>query len=108
MTDDEKRLMIERAFEFKEKLQDKLKKSREETEQRKKEIQQLQSKVDSSSLISFRKILSLKVSEGVLIMEGEEEVLRGTEVKYFELFPERTYKQGKRMRTCNHAQLIYY
>jgi hypothetical protein len=27
-------------------------------------------------------------------MEGEEEVLKGTEVKYFELFPERNYKQG--------------
>lgn len=29
-------------------------------------------------------------------MEGEEEILKGTEVKYFELFPERSYKQGKR------------
>lgn len=28
-------------------------------------------------------------------MEGEDEVLKGTEVKYFELFPERNYKQGK-------------
>lgn len=27
-------------------------------------------------------------------MEGEEEVLKGTQVKYFELFPERSYKQG--------------
>jgi len=27
-------------------------------------------------------------------MEGEEEVLKGTAVKYFELFPERNYKQG--------------
>jgi hypothetical protein len=34
------------AFEFKEKLQEKLKKTREETEQRKKEIEQLQVKVD--------------------------------------------------------------
>lgn len=27
-------------------------------------------------------------------MEGEEEVLKGTTVKYFDLFPERNYKQG--------------
>jgi hypothetical protein len=27
-------------------------------------------------------------------MEGEEEILKGTHVKYFELFPERSYKQG--------------
>jgi chromosome condensin MukBEF MukE localization factor len=27
-------------------------------------------------------------------MEGEEEVLKGTAVKYFELVPERNYKQG--------------
>lgn len=30
-------------------------------------------------------------------MEGEEEVLKGTKTKYFELFPERSYKQGKSM-----------
>lgn len=28
-------------------------------------------------------------------MEGEDEVLKGTAVKYFELFPERSYKQGR-------------
>ena len=38
-------------------------------------------------------------------MEGEEEVLKGTEVKYFELFPERNYKQGifphvEKIMTC--------
>lgn len=27
-------------------------------------------------------------------MEGELEILKGTEMKYFELFPERSYKQG--------------
>ena len=32
-------------------------------------------------------------------MEGEEDVLKGTEVKYFELFPERSYKQGKYMKS---------
>ena len=32
--------------------------------------------------------LHLKISDGVLLMEGEEEVLKGTEIKYFELFPE--------------------
>ncbi|CAF3723235.1 unnamed protein product [Rotaria sordida] len=78
MNDDEKRLMIERAFELKEKLKEKLKKSREEAEERKKEVEQLQS----------------KITEGALLMEGEEEVLKGTHVKYFELFPERSYKQG--------------
>ena len=28
-------------------------------------------------------------------MEGEEEILKGTAIKYFELFPERQYKQGE-------------
>lgn len=78
MNEDEKKLMIERAFELKEKLKEKLKKSREEAEERKKEVTQLQS----------------KVTEGALLMEGEEEILKGTAVKYFELFPERSYKQG--------------
>lgn len=45
------------------------------------------------SLICF-----FKISEGVLLMEGEEEVLKGTKTKYFELFPERSYKQGKSIR----------
>lgn len=31
-------------------------------------------------------------------MEGEEDVLKGTQMKYFELFPERSYKQG--MHLC--------
>ncbi|CAF2643146.1 unnamed protein product [Rotaria sp. Silwood2] len=34
------------------------------------------------------------ISEGILLMEGETEILKGTKVKYFELFPERNYKQG--------------
>lgn len=119
MTEDEKRLMIERvsekeiqtridlvdlqAFELKDKLQEKLKKSREEAEERKKEIEQLQSKVDRSCLTqnntrirSF--FFSRQVTEGVLVMEGEEEVLKGTKTKYFELFPERNYKQGRSIR----------
>ncbi|CAF0808309.1 unnamed protein product [Adineta ricciae] len=78
MNDDEKRLMIERAFELKEKLQEKLKKSREEAEERKKEVEQLQT----------------KITEGTLLMEGEDEILKGTKMKYFELFPERNYNQG--------------
>lgn len=28
-------------------------------------------------------------------MEGEDEILKGTTMKYFELFPERSYKQGR-------------
>lgn len=35
-----------------------------------------------------------QVTEGNLYMEGEEEILRGNEVKFFDLFPERSYKQG--------------
>ena len=27
-------------------------------------------------------------------MEGEDEILKGNTIKYFELFPERNYKQG--------------
>jgi hypothetical protein len=46
-------------------------------------------------LIHIRIIGYFKVSEGILLMEGEEEILKGTKTKYFELFPERSYKQGK-------------
>ena len=42
--------IIFQAFELKDKLQDKLKKTREETENIKKEVEQLQSKVNSSSV----------------------------------------------------------
>ncbi len=74
-----------------------MKKSREEAEERKKEIEQLQSKVIDWIVVFFdsNKTEYLKVSEGILLMEGEEEVLKGTKTKYFELFPERNYKQGR-------------
>ena len=36
----------------------------------------------------------LQITEGALLMEGEREILNGTDIKYFELFPERNYKQG--------------
>ena len=73
-----------------------MKKSREEAEEKKKEVEQLQSKVSCSDLANSSSIILviLQVTEGALLMEGEEEVLKGTEVKYFELFPERNYKQG--------------
>ena len=35
-------------------------------------------------------------------MEGEEEILKGTSMKYFELFPERQYKQGE----CGGSHLV--
>ena len=80
---------------MKEKLQEKLKKSREEAEERKKEVTQLQSKVNRSIFSSIEgRNESLQVNEGALLMEGEEEILKGTEMKYIELFPERSYKQG--------------
>ncbi len=81
---------------MKEKLQEKLKKSREEAEERKKEVEQLQSKVGHSYLFVPSSIILVicKVTEGALLMEGEEDILKGTAVKYFELFPERNYKQG--------------
>lgn len=84
------------AFELKEKLQEKLKKSREEAEERKKEVEQLQSKVSRSNLSNASSIIFivLQITEGALLMEGEEEILKGTVMKYFELFPERNYKQG--------------
>lgn len=43
------------AFELKEKLQEKLKKSREEAEERKKEVEQLQSKVRHSICLIRRR-----------------------------------------------------
>lgn len=76
-----------------------MKKSREETEERKKEIEQLQNKVNQCLLCFFIENIPIvfQVTEGILLMEGEEEVLKGTKTKYFELFPERSYKQGKSM-----------
>jgi hypothetical protein len=47
------------AFVLKEKLQEKLKKSREETEKTKKDIEQLQSKVDLSSFLFNKNFIFL-------------------------------------------------
>jgi hypothetical protein len=47
------------AFVLKEKLQEKLKKSREETEKTKKDIEQLQSKVDLSSFLFNKNLIFL-------------------------------------------------
>jgi len=41
-------------------------------------------------------------------MEGEEEVLKGTAVKYFELFPERNYKQGIDSIDKDYSSHIYF
>jgi hypothetical protein len=41
-------------------------------------------------------------------MEGEEEILKGTKTKYFELFPERNYKQGKWMKDFHEVKLFSY
>ena len=54
-------------------------------------------------MFSQHQSIVLQMSEGVLPMEGELEVLKGTEMKYFELFPERSYKQGNTVRVVQEA-----
>lgn len=78
MTEDERRDLIAKAFEAKKKLEDQLKETREKMEERERELSRLQD----------------EVNKGVLMMEGEEEALKKDKIKYYELRPERAFKEG--------------
>ena len=43
--------------------------------------------------------LCYQVNRGLMLVEGEEEVLKGTKTEYFALFPERDYIEGSADQT---------
>ncbi len=71
-------LLTFQAFEAKQHLQNQLKESNDKIEQQNKEIDRLQQ----------------QVTRGTLLMEGEEAVLAGAEMRYYPLVAERAYKEG--------------
>ncbi|KAL4222664.1 hypothetical protein ACF0H5_018705 [Mactra antiquata] len=83
MTEDERKELIKKAFEAKKQLQDELDKTKAKMKEMGEQVEKL----------------NKQVTTGMLLMEGEKEVLEGTEVKYFELKPERTYKEGSAAQT---------
>ncbi|WAQ94552.1 APLF-like protein [Mya arenaria] len=78
MTEAERKELIKKAFEAKQKLQEELAETKAEVKKKDEELSNLQK----------------QVTTGFLLMEGEKEALEGSDVKYFELFPERSYKEG--------------
>lgn len=83
MTEEERKELIKKAMEAKKKLQEELEKTKEEVKKKEQEVEKL----------------NKQVATGLLLMEGEKEVLEGSEVKYFELVPERSYKEGSAAQT---------
>lgn len=83
MSEEERIELIKKAFEAKKQLQEELEKTKEEVKKKEQEVEKL----------------NKEVATGLLLMDGEQEVLEGTEVKYFSLAPERTYKEGSAAQT---------
>ncbi|XP_045169852.2 uncharacterized protein LOC123532470 [Mercenaria mercenaria] len=83
MSEEERKELIKKAFEAKKKLQEELEKTKEEVKKKEQEVEKL----------------NKQVATGLLLMDGEKEVLEGSEVKYFELAPERSYKEGSAAQT---------
>ncbi|XP_052247790.1 uncharacterized protein LOC127855914 [Dreissena polymorpha] len=83
MTEEERKELIKKAFEAKQKLQEELEATKKEVKKKEEEVSRLQK----------------EVSGGLLLMEGEKEALEGKEVKYFDLYPERSYKEGSAAQT---------
>ena len=44
-------------------------------------------------------IFILQIVNGMLLMEGEKEAMDGNKIVYFDLFPERNYKEGSAAQT---------
>ncbi|XP_070211703.1 uncharacterized protein [Littorina saxatilis] len=78
MTEQERKELIQKAFEVKQKLQEELAATKKKMEQKDKELNRLQE----------------EVNKGILLVEGEEEAMKGDKTVYFPLVPERDYKEG--------------
>ncbi|XP_005100639.1 uncharacterized protein LOC101862421 [Aplysia californica] len=78
LTPEERKELIKRAFEEKQKLQQELDGAKKMVEKKDKELNHMQKQLNS----------------GLLLMEGEEEAMKKNTTTYFELVAERSYKEG--------------
>lgn len=78
MTEAERKELIRKAFEAKQKLQDELAATKKQVEEKDRELNRLQE----------------EVNKGILLVEGENEAIDGDKTVYFPLFAERDYKEG--------------
>lgn len=83
MSDEEKREVLKSAIEAKQHVEEVLKETKDEMKKKDEELNQLQK----------------KVSNRQLLMKGEKEALDGNKVVYFDLYPERAYKEGSAAQT---------
>ncbi|XP_076115863.1 protein mono-ADP-ribosyltransferase PARP14-like [Mytilus galloprovincialis] len=83
MNDEEKREVLKTAIAAKQHFEEELKETKDEMKKKDEELDQLQK----------------KVSNRQLLMHGEKEALEGNKVVYFDLYPERAYKEGSAAQT---------
>ncbi|KAK3108084.1 hypothetical protein FSP39_000847 [Pinctada imbricata] len=83
MSEEERKELIKKAFEAKQKLQKELQETKDKMKEKDKELQNLQN----------------EVNKGILFVEGEKEALEGTKTVYFTLQAERSYKEGSAAQT---------
>ena len=77
LTEEEKKDLIRKAFEEKQKLMKKLTDTENALKTKKEELEMLRLKLDRSSLM----------------VDGEEEAMKGDAIRYFPLCPERKFKE---------------
>lgn len=83
MTDEEKRGIVKEAFDARQVSETRLRKTEEEMRKKEKRLYDLQT----------------KISDRKLFMRGEKEALDGNTVKYFDLYPVRSYEEGSAAQT---------
>ena len=77
MTEEQRRDLIKKAFEMKQELRQKLNDTENILKAKTEELEMLRLKLDRNSLM----------------VEGEEEAMRGDKIKYFQLYPQRNFKE---------------
>ncbi|VDI48852.1 Hypothetical predicted protein, partial [Mytilus galloprovincialis] len=83
MSEEERKELIKKAMAAKKQLEEELEATKNEVKKKDKELNRLQK----------------EVAAGALLMEGEKEAMEGNKVVYFDLFPERSYKEGSAAQT---------
>ncbi|XP_071157641.1 uncharacterized protein [Mytilus edulis] len=83
MSEEERKELIKKAMAAKKQLEEELQATKNEVKKKDEELNRLQK----------------EVAGGALLMEGEKEAMEGNKVVYFDLFPERSYKEGSAAQT---------
>jgi aprataxin and PNK-like factor len=78
--------LIADALREQQKLQQQLKSQKEAAEKRELELEELKTQLAASAAAA-----AASAANGTALVKGEKEALAGGDVKYFELFPERTH-----------------